>query len=525
MYKLSATDAGFLYAETPLCPMHVASVQVMALPEGVSEDEFIATLRPCIAARSHMVPYLTNRLQATPFDLDHPVWVRDPDFDISRHIYRVDVPAPGGQTELEQTIAELHAAPLDRSRPLWEMAVLCGLANEEGLGNRRVAYYSRVHHACLDGLAGQAATMMLMDSEPESQNISAPPSVFSERPTRHSAPSLLADAWRNFTAMQIDQVTRWPERLTAAARLWQRALDPSKSIGTPQAPVPKTVFNQPLSTARTYAVGELPVADIKAVGRELGATLNDVFLAVCGGGLRRYLEAKGELPRAPLIAGCPVSLRQPGDAVLKRVRTSPPRQGRSSDASKAAHSDEPRVSLNNQVTMMQVALGTDIADAKARVAAVAASARAAKAATAQAAPLLTGEASLPGLPAALRSMALWTERTGLADGPQPINVVISNVPGPRQALYSNGARMLTHYPVSIPAHGTGVNLTVQSYDSILYLGITACANALPDAGRLRDELLAEFIGLKAAVLPAKPTNVQPLSATAPLSAESLPRVA
>ena len=493
MYKLSATDAGFLYAETPLCPMHVASVQVMALPDGVSEDEFIASLKPFIAARRHLVPYLTNRLQATPFDLDHPLWVRDPDFDIDRHIYRVDVPAPGGQAELERTIAELHATPMDRSRPLWEMAVLCGLADEDGLGGRKVAYYSRVHHACLDGMAGQAATMTLMDTEPQPRPIATPPVEFSERPARHDTLSLMLDAWRNFAVDQVDQFTGWPKRLDASARLWQRALDSSESLGAPPAPAPKTNFNRPIGAARTFAVGELAVADIKAVGRALNATLNDVFLAVCGGGLRRYFEAKGELPEASLIAGCPVSLRQPGDS-----------------------------SLNNQVTMMQVALGTDIAEAKARVAAVAASARTAKATTADAAPLLSGEAALPGLPAALRNAALWAERTSAGNGPQSINVVISNVPGPRQTLYSNGARMLTHYPVSIPAHGTGVNLTVQSYDGILYLGITACAKALPDADRLRDEMLAEFIDLKAAVLPA---NVHALSVAPPPLVETLPRVA
>ena len=493
MYKLSATDAGFLYAETPLCPMHVASVQVMALPDGVSEDEFIASLKPFIAARRHLVPYLTNRLQATPLDLDHPLWVRDPDFDIDRHIYRVDVPAPGGQAELERTIAELHATPMDRSRPLWEMAVLCGLADEDDLGDRKVAYYSRVHHACLDGMAGQAATMTLMDTEPQPRPIAPPPAEFTQRPARHDALSLMVDAWRNFAVAQVDQFTGWPERLDASARLWQRALDSSKGLGVPQAPAPKTNFNRPIGAARTFAAGELAVADIKAVGRALNATLNDVFLAVCGGGLRRYFEAKGELPEASLIAGCPVSLRQPGDT-----------------------------SLNNQVTMMQVALGTDIANAKARVAAVAASARAAKATTADAAPLLSGEAALPGLPAALRNAALWAERTRAGDGPQSINLVISNVPGPRQTLYSNGARMLTHYPVSIAAHGTGVNLTVQSYDGVLYLGITACAKALPDADRLRDALLTEFIDLKAAVLPA---NVHPLSVTASPPSEALPRVA
>lgn len=493
MYKLSATDAGFLYAETPLCPMHVASVQVMALPDGVSEDEFIASLKPFIAARKHLVPYLTNRLQATPFDLDHPLWVRDPEFDIERHIYRVDVPAPGGQAELERTIAELHATPMDRSRPLWEIAVLCGLADGDGSRNRRVAYYNRVHHACLDGMAGQAATMTLMDTEPEPRHIPTPPVEFTERPARHDVLSLMLDAWRNFAVAQVDQFAGWPKRLDASARLWQRTLDSSEGLGTPQAPTPRTHFNRPIGAARTFAVGELPVADIKAVGRALNATLNDVFLAVCGGGLRRYFEAKGELPEASLIAGCPVSLRQPGDT-----------------------------SLNNQVTMMQVALGTDIAEAKARVAAVAAWARAAKATTADAAPLLSGEVALPGLPAALHNAALWAERTRGGDGPQSINVVISNVPGPRQTLYSNGARMLTHYPVSIPAHGTGVNLTVQSYDGILYLGITACATALPDADRLRDEMLAEFIDLTAAVLPA---NVHALSVAPPAPVETLPRVA
>ena len=496
MYKLSATDAGFLYAETPLCPMHVASVQVMELPEGVSEDEFIEQLKPFIAARSHLVPYLTNRLQDTPFDLDHPLWVRDPEFDVSRHIYRVDVPAPGGQAELEQTIAELHATPMDRGRPLWEIAVLCGLATDDDDGRRRVAYYNRVHHACLDGMAGQAATMTLMDTDPEPRTIPAPSPEFTERPAQHDELSLMLDALRNFTTMQIDQLTRWPERLNAGLRLWQRTLETSQVQGAAQAPAPKTAFNRPVGNARTYAVGEIPVADIKAVGKALNATLNDVFLAICGGGLRRYFLDKGELPEASLIAGCPVSLRQPGDT-----------------------------SLNNQVTMMQVALGTDIGEPKARVDAVAASARAAKAVTADAAPLLTGDAAAPGLPSAVRNAALWAEQTSAGEGPQAVNVVVSNVPGPRETLYSNGARMLTHYPVSIPAHGMGVNLTVQSYDGILYLGITACAKALPDAGRLRDEMLAEFTELKDALQPAKPTNVLPLAVTAPSSTEALRQVA
>ena len=463
MYKLSAADAGFLYGETPSCPMHVASVQIMELPEGSTEDQFIEGLKTFLAARRHLVPYLTNRLQEIPFGLDHPVWVRDENFAIGNHVYRVDVPAPGGRNELERTVARLHAQPLERTRPLWDLAVLCGLENGH------VAYYSRVHHACLDGLAAQAATMTLMDTSPVGPEVEPSSPEIANRASRYNALQLLVSAWQNFAEFQVDQITRAPARAAGALRLWQRGMDPSRGFGATAMRAPSTRFNRPIDAARTYAVGELPLNDVKALGKSFGATLNDVFLAICGGGLRRYFARLGENPAEPLLAGCPVSLRKPGDH-----------------------------SLNNQVTMMQVDLGTNIDDPVRRLDAVAASTRIAKSVTADAADLLPSDVALPGLPGLLGGLAETSERLGLAN--PPFNVVVSNVPGPRETLYSNGAKMLTHYPVSIPAHGTGVNITVQSYTDALYFGITACASVLPDADRLRDDMIAEYDAFRFAVL-------------------------
>ena len=127
MYKLSALDAGFLYTETERSPQHIATVQILELPMGKTATEFVVNLRSLLLKRLHLVPYFTNRLAPTPFGLDHPVWVRDSSFSIDHHLHTIEVPAPGGQLELESTVARLHETRLDRSRPLWDLWVLTGL--------------------------------------------------------------------------------------------------------------------------------------------------------------------------------------------------------------------------------------------------------------------------------------------------------------------------------------------------------------------------------------------------------------
>lgn len=472
MYKLAGLDAGFLYNETERSPQHIASVQVLDIPEGTNPGEFIRSFKNQVLERIHRVPYFTNKLQNVPFGLDHPVWVRDDRFDIDNHIREVEVPAPGGRAEFEATVARVHARMLDRRRPLWEICVLTGLAGG------RIAYYNRVHHACLDGVSGQAAIQAVMDTTPEPPPVEPAPPEFRDRPAGESPAGLFVGALENFAKFQIRQQSRWLSHVETALRLSQRAVDPGKGLGAVTEPAPRTRFNKSVYAERSYAVGELPLKDIRAIGKLTGATINDVFLALCSGALRSYLQRLGELPARSMIAGCPVSLRRRGDS-----------------------------SPNNQVTMMLVSFASDEPDPVKRLLKIVRSSAQAKGVVAAMADSYDADPALPGLPGLMRGGATAMEIGNLADSvlaPLACNMVISNVPGPRVPLYSQGARMLTHYPVSIPAHSQGANITVQSYLDQMFFGITGCARVLPDPQRLRDDLLAAFVELRKLTLAEEP---------------------
>ncbi|MCZ6854369.1 MAG: wax ester/triacylglycerol synthase family O-acyltransferase [Gammaproteobacteria bacterium] len=472
--KLGALDAGFLYNESDRSPQHVASVQIMQLPENLAAEQFIHGLKGFLLQRIHLVPYLTNKLQQVPFDLDHPVWVRDAAFSIDNHVYTDVVAAPGGRRQLEEKVAQLHSRVMDRGKPLWEIHVLTGL--EGG----HIAYYNRVHHACMDGMAGQAATQLLMDTTQSPVDEPVVPEGFFDKRGLQSQGALFASAFENFARFQIRQSAAWMPQLETTARLFQRTLDPRKGLGAVVESAPRTRFNRAVQAKRSYATGELDLAEIKALGKAKkgGVTVNDLFLAVCSGGLRRYLARSGDLPERSLIAGCPVSLRLPDDT-----------------------------DMDNKVTMMQVSLATDEADPVERLTRIAHSARIAKGFVADLAEGYDPNVSYPGLPALMRRGARMLERSGLFDVAEiPFNVVVSNVPGPKETLYSNGAKMLTHFPVSIPAHTMGVNITVQSYAGVLYFAVTACAGALPDPAVLIGDMLTTFEELKDRLL-AKPPVV------------------
>ena len=465
MYKLGALDAGFLYNETDRSPQHIASVQVLELPEGMSEAQYVENVKSLMMSRIHLVPYFTNKIRQVPFNLDHPVWVKDRQFSIDNHVHSIEVAAPGDRAAMEATIAKLHEQRLDRSRPLWDLWILTGL--EGG----RVASYNRCHHACLDGMAGQVMIATIMDITAEPREVEPAPAGFLDRKDDQNFFQLMSGAAESFAKYQAKQPLAAFKAMETSGRLFRRAFDPSKGLGAVRTPAPSTRFNKAVEKERAYVTGELPLESVKNIAKLTHTKVNDVFLAVVGGGLRRYFERTGELPKASMVAGCPVSLRQAGD-------TNP----------------------NNQVTMMMVSMGTDEANAGERLQTVAQSARTAKGFTQDVAPSYDAEVSLPGLPAAMSNTVRFMEMTSAANLPgvrPPCNVVVSNVPGPNMQLYMAGAKVLTHYPVSIPAHGQGVNVTVQSYNGDLYFALTACAKALPDGDALRDDMLAEFEALKA----------------------------
>jgi diacylglycerol O-acyltransferase len=470
MDKLTALDANFLYAESAQVINHVASVQEFSLPNGSTSTEFVAGLKTFLMDRIHTVPYLSRKIIEVPGGVDHPSWVRDTAFHIDNHVYEVVLDFPGSHAQLEAKVAELHSELMDRSKPLWKLIVISGLADGT------VAYYNQVHHACIDGMAGQAATMILMDNTLDHPVHNVPEDFFDAEDT--SMRRLFGQAFENLVAYQLGTIKRTIGVIDSTVSMTQRAIDPSKSFGALAELAPRTPFSNGISSSRSFSCGKLSLTNAKAMGKSLDAKVNDVFMTACSGGLRTYLERKGQLPTTTIIAGCPVSLRAPGAQ-----------------------------DMGNAVTLMQVALATDIRDPRIRLLKIKSSANIAKEVTADLAAGYEPNVSLPGLPNVLSNLAKLTTSTNDFI-PMPFNVVISNVPGPREVLYSNGAKMLSHYPVSIPTHGLGLNITVQSYCDSLYFSITACETAVPNAEELKQDILDAFIELKALLLPENVTAIR-----------------
>lgn len=445
--------------------MSIASVQIMELPKETSPQAFVLGLREFLTARLHLVPYLTNVPQWSSGILNRPRWIKTDSINIEDHVYEVPVPAPGGRAQIEQTVAQLHEQPLPRSRPLWDLAVLTGI------GESQVAYYSRVHHACLDGVSAQASTAQLMDrADEDGSKKAAIPAVHGKR---QSIAEHVLEFFADATKQMVNDVYLAPVRTRSIAKVTQRALHPAKRLGHTFTPAPRTMLNRTIDHSRTFAMGEIQLDDVRQIAKSTGTSINDIFLSICGGALRRYLVRHNACPEQSLIAGCPVSMRKPGD-----------------------------LSNDNQVALMRVSLETRQEDPLARLRAIHASSCAAKEVTAELYSLMTPTVTAPFIGPATAGMS---QLMGIIPDAEPlttppINVLISNVPGPRESLFSNGAKMRTHYPVSIPAHGVGVNITVQSYVDHLYFGITACAKTLPDAGALRNDMLAEWQSIKAVLL-------------------------
>jgi len=465
MEKLSMQDATFLYSETDKVLNQIASLQQLELPNDTTPEVFVESLKGYLLDRIHLLPYLTRKVKMIPGGIDHAVWVRDGHFDINNHVVEIPLEAPGTFAQLEAKVAALHSIPMNRERPLWRMHVITG--QDDGT----VAYYAQVHHACVDGMAGQALTLTLTDETPEPQAKHCPADfIQNEDP---ALGDLLSASFKNLFDFQAHSLERATGMMKAATRMGQRLVDPSKSFGALGQTTPKTPFNHAIERERSFACTRMPLNDVKKIGKTMDASINDVFMSICAGALRNYLTRLEQLPSHNLIAGCPVAV---------------PRQG--------------SFDLGNSVSLMNVDLFTSIADPRIRLLKVKGSAKTAKEVTAELADGIDNNVSLFGLPALTRAASVANEYSGASETlPMPFNVLISNVPGPRQTLYANGAKMLSHYPVSIPTHGLGLNITVQSYCNELFVGLTACKKAVPDLAVLRDDLAAAFIELKALTLP------------------------
>ncbi len=448
MRKLGGMDAMFLYSETATTPMHVAGLMYLQLPEE-RRATYVEELKSMLLQRVHLVPYLTSRVEFTPMNLDHPVWVRHQAFDIDEHVHHVTVDAPGTIEQVEALVAEIYEPLMDRSKPLWEMWVI------DGLQNGQIAFLQKTHHACIDGMSSIKAAELLLDFEPIPREVEAAPADFwdQEQPTYAR---LLEQAFDNLSRYWWDGVRRYPALVQAAGRASQRLVRerPPKSA-------PKTRLNSSIDAKRSFTNVEMSLSVLKAIAKTTGVKINDVVLAICGEGLSRYLERHGEPTSRSLVANCPVSLRKPGDE-----------------------------SIRNQVGSMNVSMETHVADLFERLAAIHRSSDAAKAQMADMSDAMPTDFGGIGLPAMLQAFSQASESGIAADWAQevPMNVVVSNVPGFSVPLYVAGAKLVGQMPMSIVVHGGAVNLTVTSYLDRMDLGITAASKRIPDIRDLKDDL-------------------------------------
>jgi diacylglycerol O-acyltransferase / wax synthase len=495
MRQLTSLDAQFLAVESARTYGHVGGLAVYDPATAPGGELTIPDICRLVGERIHLLPPFRWRLVGVPLGLDHPYWVEDPDFDLDFHIRESAVPPPGDDRRVAETVARIFARPLDRTRPLWELYLIHGLAGG------RIALLTKVHHSVVDGVSGNEILAVLLDRSPEGREL--PPREHGAsggrvpgelemlarglmglpmQPLRalRSAPTALP----NLTELPGANAFPGVPRLSRGVASVRRALgiehrDPAILEATTARP-PRLSFNRRISGHRRFSFGQLSLDTVKAIKNEAGVTVNDVVVALCAGALRDWLGERDELPREPLVAMVPVSVRTEAQAGT----------------------------FGNRVSMMIVPIATDTADPKRRLKRTHELLRGAKTRyKAVPANLLTDATSF--IPPAVASLAARTTMEVMGRTRPPVNLVISNVPGPRSPLFLAGAKLEAHYPVSVVVDGVGLNITVMSYLDHLDFGIVADRDRVADLwtlmerlGRALDELTEAVLG-KAAKRRAK----------------------
>jgi len=453
MKTLSGLDGMFLHLETPATPMHVGSLSLLELPAN-HQGDFCKSVQRHYARRLPLVPVLSRKLAAMPLQLANPVWVQADDVDLKYHVQRVVLPRPGTQAQLEQCVGRLHSILLDRSRPLWMVYII------EGLRSGQAAYYTKIHHALLDGQAAVMLARVLFDLTPRGKRVSTAVASHGEHP---GLGTLATAAVKHDAAQYLKFVRTLPAivRTLTGLRSGADGKSSAQSAGTSLF-APRTPLNVAITGDRGFAGVSIPLDEIKAVAAAHDAKINDVVMAICSGALRRYLLDHGGLPGEPLLAAVPISLREPGNT-----------------------------EYTTQATMTRISLATNIANPVRRLRAIRDAATAAKSATGRAKAILPTDFPSFGMPWILHWLASIYERAMLGNLIPPLaNVVISNVAGPQVPLYFVGARMTGYWPLSIVHHGLGVNVTVESYAGAMGFGITTAHGAVSDPRRIAEHLLA-----------------------------------
>ena len=481
MKQLSGADAMFLQFEHGNNFMHVASLAIYDPSTAPGGGVRFKDVLRFFASRLEQFPQFRRRLVSVPLSLDRPYWVEDSSFDVEFHVRHIALPHPGDWRQLCIQAARLHSRPLDRSKPLWEAYVIEGLHNVPGVPPGSFAVYCKMHHAIIDGESGTELLKALHSLTPEPIDVGedALGGFTADREPR--LPELYSRAL-------VQNIERLPslarfslgtarrllgagaEAVGGLSELGSRLLPQLKTLlGGDLSPLldrlpPSTRFSGDVSAHRVFEAVGLPFDEFKTIRRQVGhATVNDLFLAIVGGALNKYLAAKGELPDTSMVAMVPMTLR----------------------------GEEKGGDRGNQVGFTLMPVYSDVEDPLLRLRAISQSADTSKRVTDAVGKELARDllefVPVPVSEALLRYVKL-----------PGIGLIVSNVRGPDVPLYMAGAQLVNYSPISIAIDGLGLNVTGFSYNGTMWICAVSCREMMPDPAVFAECLRESFADLKAA---------------------------
>lgn len=485
MEQLSGQDASFVYLDTPNTPMHIGSVGIYDPSTAPGGFVRFKDILAHIESRLDKARSFRQKLVRVPFDLDHPYWIDDPNFDLEFHVRHIALPQPGDWRQLCIQVARLHARGLDLSKPLWEFNIVEGLDNIEGLPKGCFALVAKVHHAAIDGMSGVELSAAVHDIEPVPVDRTKKAKWKGEN--EPAVTEMLMRTWLNSVTQPVKFAKTLAQTVPGAARLIREVAGGDVSLkGARMAP--QTLLNGKVGPHRVWDGVVFQLSDIRAIKDRIeGATVNDVVLTIIGGGLRKYLLSRKNLPKESLQVMAPISVRAEGE----------------------------KEALGNLVSAMLVQIGTQIEDPMERLAWVRKEAVNSKAMTnAVGARTLTDYSQF--IPSGLAGLGarLYT-RLGVSNLHSPVfNCVATNVPGPRVPLYFAGAKMVRMMGTGPVFDGMGLINTIYSYGPEIAISFTSDRDMIPDPANYAAALHESFDELLRAVPKAEVKAKETASAKA-----------
>lgn len=465
---MNVLDAGLLMMESPETPMHIGGVQVLRLPPRAGRD-YVRKLHDRYLATPVTGAPFNYRLAPKGGPLGMPAWEVLDEVPLRQHLFHHALPWPGGERELLELVSRLNSGLLDRSRPLWEHHLI------EGLDGRRYATFTRIHHALIDGKWGMKLAHETTSPDPRKRGLPPYWAVrFDDADTADEAPPPDAGPkdgwWERQRNAQRQREEAGAELRKAFGRLIESFRHPSDDGLVPVYTAPECVLNGKLTARRELAVVRLDLPRIQRLAHSREATVNEVVLTLCGGALRRYLGERGALPDKALIANMPIARPRP--------------KGESG---------------GNSIVSGLVSLATHLDDPVQRLDTVRGSSRHAKELIRE----LPSTAALSVYLAVTGVPFIVAQAFGQVEKVHPQNLVISNVPGPREKRYVDGALLEAEYPMSLLVPGQAMNITVVGHADCLDVAVLVCPDLVPDAHRVSEAIVESFDELEQALRPTR----------------------